>query len=163
MKKTFITGLLIILFFILDNALVSFFAIRHYSPNILFVFIICFSIVNGKWQGLWVGVFSGMLQDIFFYNAFGINSLLNMLVCVIAGSIGVNIFKNKRLIPMVSTLGLSIIKGLGVFAILLILGQQTNYKNIFFNAVYEMVICIFMYKPIYKLYHKNSMKKDWKF
>ena len=163
MKKTFITVLLIILFFILDNALVSFFAIRHYYPNILFVFIICFSIVNGKWQGLWVGVFSGMLQDIFFYNAFGINSLLNMIVCVIAGAIGINIFKNKRLIPMVSTLGLSILKGLGLFAILLILGQQTDYKNIFFNAIYEMVICIFMYKPIYKLYHKNSMKKDWKF
>jgi len=163
MRKIFITGFLILLFFILDNALVPFLAIRHYYPNILFIFIICFSIVNGKWQGLWVGAFSGMLQDIFFYNAFGINSLLNMLVCVIAGAIGVNIFKDKRFIPMVSTLFLSILKGLGLFAIFLILGQHTNYKNIFFNGIYEMVICIFMYKPIYKLYHKKSMKKDWKF
>ena len=163
MKKIFITGLLIILFLLLDNALVPFFAIKHYSPSILFIFIICFSIVNGRWQGLWVGAFSGMLQDIFFYNTFGTNSLLNMLVCVMAGAIGINIFRNKTLIPMISTLILSILKGSGIFAVLLILGQHTDYKNIFFNAIYEMVICIFMYKPIYKLYHKNFMKKDWKF
>ena len=163
MKKIFITGLLIILFFILDNALVPFLAIRHYYPSLLFIFIICFSIVNGKWQGLLVGVFSGMLQDIFFYNAFGINSLLNMIVCVMAGAIGVNIFKSKGLIPIISTFALSILKGLGIFVILLMLGQQTDYKNIFFNGIYEMVICIFMYKPIYRLYHKNFMKRDWKF
>jgi len=163
MKKIFITGLLIILFFILDNAFIPFFAIRHYYPSILFVFIICFSVVNGKWQGLWVGAISGMLQDVFFYNAFGINSLLNMTVCIIAGAIGVNIFKEKRLIPIISTLGLSVFKGLGVYLLLLILGQHTDYKNIFFNATYEMVICVFMYMPIYKLYHKNFMKKDWKF
>jgi len=163
MKKIVITGLLIILFFILDNALVPFFAIGNYYPSILFTFIICFSIVNGRWQGLWVGALSGMLQDIFFYNIFGINSLLNMIVCVIAGAIGINIFKEKKLIPMISTLGLSALKGLGIFLVLLMLGQHTNINNIFINAIYEMIICFFIYRIVYKLYYKNFMKKDWKF
>ena len=163
MKKIFITGLLIILFFILDNTLIPFLAINNYAPNILFVFIICFSIINGKWQGLWVGVFAGILQDIFYYNAFGINSLLNMLVCLVAGEIGVNIFKNKRLIPMLSTFGLSIVKGFGIFVILLVLGRHTDIKNVLYCAIYEMVICLIIYKSIYKLYHKNFMRKDWKF
>jgi len=163
MKKIFVTGLLILLFLILDNACMYFFSIESYYPSLLFVFIICFSIINGKWQGLWVGVFAGLMQDIYFTNAFGINSLLNMVVCIIAGEIGKNIFKNKRLIPVASTFGLTIFKGLGLFLILRIIGQHANIKAVFYDSLYGMVMCLLMYRPIYKLYNKNSMKKEWKF
>ena len=140
-----------------------FLVIYNYYPSVLFVFIISFSIINGKWQGLWVGVFAGILEDIFFGNAFGINCLLNMLLCVLAGEIGLNIFKNKRFVPMASTLGLSVLKGVGIFVILRILGQHTNIYTAFFKAIYEMCICLFLYRPIYKLYHRDYMKKEWKF
>ncbi len=163
MKKIFVTGLLILLFLILDNACMYFLNIESYYPSLLFVFIICFSIINGKWQGLWVGVFAGLLQDIYFLNAFGINSLLNMIVCIIAGEIGKNIFKNKRLIPVASAFGLTIFKGLGLYVILDIIGQHANMGAIFYDALYGMVVCLLMYRPIYKLYNKNSMKKEWKF
>ena len=163
MKKLLITGLLIILLFILDNTVMPFLAIYNYYPSILFVFIMCFSIINGKWQGLWVGVVAGLLQDIFFGNAFGINSLLNMLLCVLAGEIGLNIFKNKRFIPIVSTLGLSVLKGICIYGVLRILGQHTNIYTALYKGIYEMFICLLIYRRMYKLYNRNYMKKEWKF
>ena len=163
MKKLLITGLLIILLFILDNTVMPFLAVYNYYPSVLFVFIMCFSIINGKWQGLWAGVFAGLLQDIFFGSTFGINSLLNMLLCVLAGEIGSNIFKNKRFIPIVATFGLSVLKGISLYIILRILGQQTNIFTAFFKGIYEMCICLLIYRRMYKLYNRNYMKKEWKF
>lgn len=49
-----------------------------------------------------MGVVSGILQDIFFFNGFGVNSLLNLFLCLLASFIGAGIIKTKRLIPVIS-------------------------------------------------------------
>ena len=72
MKKILVLSLLSIVLFVLDNILMPFFAIKTFYPSLLLIFIICYSIVNGKWEGLWLGVFVGLLQDVYFSRGFGI-------------------------------------------------------------------------------------------
>lgn len=163
MKKMIVLMLLCVLFFVFDNTLVPFFAIKGYYPSLLFIFVIFYSINNGSWQGLWIGVFSGLLQDLYFFNGFGINAFSNMLLCVGAGVVGIGIFKEKRLIPVIAALILTLFKGVIVFSILYITKVATPFANILYNSIYAMIISIFMYKPIYRFCQKEYMQKKWSF
>lgn len=163
MKKILTVVLICLLFCILDNAFVPFFAIKGYYPSLLFIFAVCYSIVNGKWEGLWVGVLSGILQDIFFINGFGVHSLINMFICLIAGEIGTNIFKEKSLIPVVSNLLLSLLKGVLIVVVLYMAGITVNFIAVFYSSIYNMVISIILYRLVYNLCQKEYMQRRWKF
>jgi rod shape-determining protein MreD len=162
MKKILLMLICLILF-IFDNTIIPFFSIRTYYPSFLFVFALCYSIINGKWEALWIGVFSGILQDIYFFQGFGINSLVNMIVCIAAAALGENLFKEKFLIPVISTFALGFLKEILVFVILYIAGQQADYKAIVYCSLYGTFIAIFMYSRVYKLSQRPFMKQEWKF
>ena len=163
MKKILVLVLLSVVLFILDNVLMPFFAVRTFYPSLLLIFVICYSIVNGKWEGLWLGVFAGILQDIYFSQGFGINSFTNMIVCIMAGAIGNSIFKEKRIIPVISCFSLILFKGILMWCILYLSGVYVNMSKVFFPAVYDMVLCIFIYKPVYNFCRKDYMQVKWKF
>lgn len=163
MRKVLTLFFICVLFFILDNTLVPFFAIKGYFPSLLLAFCLLYSIFNGSVEGLWLGVFSGMLQDLYFFHGFGINGFTNMLVSAAAGFIGAAIFKEKALIPIMSSLGLSLIKGILVFSILYINNQYMPFSKIIFNSVYNMIIAILMYKWVYRLCQKEYMQRKWSF
>lgn len=163
MKKISVLVLLSFLCLILDNVLMPFFGVYGYYPNITLCFIICYSIVNGSWEGLWLGVACGIVQDIYFVNIFGINAFSNMLICTLAGIIGANIFKEKRLIPVIATFILTILKGVIVVSILYFFKVTADNMAIFYIALYNMVISIFMYKFVLKLCKKEYMQIRWKF
>lgn len=163
MRKVLTLFFICVLFFILDNTLVPFFAIKGYFPSLLLAFCLLYSIFNGSVEGVWLGVFSGMLQDLYFFHGFGINGFTNMLVCAAAGFIGAAIFKEKALIPIISSLGLSLIKGVLVFSILYINNQYMPFSKAIFNSVYNMIIAILMYKWVYRLCQKEYMQRKWSF
>lgn len=152
-----------VLFFILDNALMPFISIKGTYGSLLFTFIISYSIINDYRESAAIGIFSGLLQDLYLFNGIGTNAFTNMLLCLLACKIGKSIFKEKRLIPVLSTLLLNVMKGLMVFAIFFILGIKMELTSIVISSLYSMVISIFMYKKIYKLYQKPWMKKEWNF
>jgi rod shape-determining protein MreD len=163
MKKIFTLFLLCVLFLVLDNTLVPFFAIRGSYPSLLLIFVIFFSVINGSWEGVWAGILSGLLQDVYFFGSFGINAFSNMLICTAAGFIGVGIFKEKGLIPVVSTFALTLIKGIIVFVILYIAKVHTPLDNILYNSLYSMIVSVFMYRWVYRLCQKEYMQRKWSF
>lgn len=163
MRKVFTILFLSILFLILDNAIMPFMSIKGIYPSLLFVFVICYSIINGKIIGVIIGVTSGLLQDVYLSNGIGINMLINMLICVIAAEVGKTIFKDKAIIPVTTCFFLSFLKGILMFCILYILGQRIHINVILYRSLYNMVIGFFMYKRIYKLCEKDFMMKNWKF
>lgn len=148
---------------ILDNVFMPYISINGYYPSLLFVFLICYSINFGIWEGLWMGILVGILQDVFFVNAFGVNSLINMLCGVAAGYIGSNIFKEKIFIPILSTLLLSLFKGIMILSILYILKIYVGIDKVLFNSLYNTIITLFIYKMVYKFGQREYMQKKWKF
>lgn len=163
MKKTVTLVLLSILFCILDNSLMPFLQIKGYYPSLLFVFIICYSIISDTWSGLILGIFCGFLQDIYFCNSLGINMLVNMLMCLLANKVGKNIFKDKFIVPVLSNFFISILKGFLIFVILYILKQRIPIEFVLYTSVYNGIVALFMYKKVYKLCQKDFMIKNWRF
>lgn len=163
MKKVIILVLLSILFFVMDNALMPFIAVKGIYPSIFLVFCILYSIQNGKWEGMWLGVFCGLLQDIFFTGFFGLNGLSNMLICLIAGEIGTKIFKEKRLIPVACCFALTLLKGIILLIVLNHYGVYINIVSVFLVSVYDIVIAALLFKFVYRLCQEDYMQIRWKF
>ncbi|WP_097026081.1 rod shape-determining protein MreD [Clostridium peptidivorans] len=163
MKKILTLAGLTIIMVILDNSVVPFFSIKGFSPSLLFTFIISYSIVNGYSEGLWLGAFAGLFQDIYFANVLGVNALANMICAVISGFIGESIFKEKTLIPVISSFAMSIFKGILVFVILYVIGVGMSFRFVFFNSLYNLFLSIPVYRLTYKLCNKDYMKRKWKF
>jgi rod shape-determining protein MreD len=163
MIKVLVLFALSILMFVIDNFFMPFIGIGGVYPSMLLVFCILFSVQNGKWEGMWLGVFCGLLQDLFFTNVFGLNVITNMTVCLLAGVIGTNIFKDKKFLPVASCFALSFLKGVMIFASLYIIDINMSISRIFFVSVYNMVVAFFMYRSVYDLCQKDYMQIQWKF
>lgn len=163
MKKIIVLTILIFVFTVMDNAVMPFLAVYGYYPSLLFIFALSYSVINDRWSAMIIGIVTGALQDIFFLNFFGVNVLINMLLCILAGEIGRNLFKEKRLMPVLSIFGLIFFKGILIYVILHMMNIQMNIYNVIFQAVYGLVISIFMYKCIFNLCKKDYMIRNWKF
>lgn len=163
MKRVLTLVFLCILFLILDNTLMPLLKINGAYPSLIFTFALCYSVVSSPKDAVIIGIFTGALQDLYFLNGFGINTLTNMLMCLIAAEIGKNIFIEKSLLPIVSSFVLSIIKGLTVFAIMFLIKQYTHIETVLYHAIYNLIVSILMYKFAYKLSQKEYMKKEWRF
>ena len=148
---------------ILDNSLIPFFSIKGAYPSLLFTFAIAYSIINGKEKAIFIGVVSGILQDIFFFHGFGVNSLLNLLLCLLASIIGEGIVKNKRLIPVVSIFCITIIKYMGIFLMFYLLDINIQFSKSIIMATYNGVAMFFIYKLVMNVYDDEYSKQRWRF
>lgn len=163
MKKIITVFSLSLLFLILDNALMPFIAVKGVYPSLLFTFAICYSIINGCWSAVFVGIFSGVLQDIYLINGIGISLLINMLSCLLAAKIGETIFKDKSIIPIATCFLLTFLKGVSIFVLLYALGQHVYFRVILYRSIYSILVAFFMYRRVYNLCQKNFMIKNWRF
>ena len=161
--KKIVLILICILLFVLDNSVMPFLGIGGVYPSLLFVFVILVSTINGYWDAIILGSISGILQDIYFTHIFGVNALINLILCLIAAYIGDTIIKNRIIIPVATVAGLTAVK----FIIILIIGKSlalnVPIENIFIMVIYNVVMAIVMYSWVSKITNRNLMKKTWKF
>ena len=148
---------------ILDNSLIPFFSIHGGYPSLLFTFSIAYSLVNKKEKSVFIGIVGGILQDIFFFNGFGVNCFLNLLLCFLASIIGEGMIKNKRMVPVVSMFIITILKYMGVFSIFYILNIKLEISNIIYMALYNALVMFFGYKYIINIYDDEYTKQRWRF
>lgn len=111
-----------------------------------------------------LGILAGAFQDLYFSKWIGINMLSNMVICLLAAEIGKSIFKDKSIVPIVSTFFLSFIKGLFVLGVLFLLRVKTaGITVVLYKALYDMVISVLLYRFVFKLSETKTMKKEWRF
>ncbi len=160
--KRIILILVSIILLILDNTLAPFLSIHGNYPSLLFVFAISYSIINGEIEGIIIGIISGLLQDIFFFQGFGINTLINMWICFIAGFIGEGIWREKKLIPIVSIFIGTILKFTLVYFILYFFEINVDLIKGVYVAIYNSIFMLITYGLVYKIYNKDGKEFSWR-
>jgi rod shape-determining protein MreD len=163
MAKRIVLITVSIILLILDNALAPFIAIKGAWPSLLFIFAISYSVINGKREGVLIGVISGLLQDIFFYKLLGVNALINMLCCLGAGFVGEGIWRDKKLVPVITIFVGTILKYLGVFIIFSAFHISMSFLRGGITALYNSIIMLLAYKTILKFFDREDMRKAWRF
>ena len=78
--KRLILILISICLLVIDNTILPYYSINGVFPSLLFVFAIAYSIICGSEEAIFIGIVSGLLQDIFFFKGFGKNLFLCLLL-----------------------------------------------------------------------------------
>ena len=162
MKRIIIIAISLFLL-ILENTILPSYSIMQGYPSILFVFAIAFSIINGKEDAMFIGIVSGLLQDLFFINGFGINLLVNFLLCLLVAKIGEGIFKNNRVIPVISCLILSILKIVMIAILFIPFAKKINLNMAVMSALLNTIVMVIGYKFVLTTSKKYWKKDEWRF
>lgn len=156
----FIIGIVLL---IIDNSILPLFPIGGTWGSLLFTFVICYSIITGPWEALFIGVYSGILQDIFFGTGFGINCFFNMLICLLVSKVGETIFKHRKTVPVLIVLGATLLKYLSIYVILYLLNTSIYLENLVIMTLINTLFAFIFYRKIYNFTEKPFMKIPWKF
>lgn len=161
--KKIIIVLFSILLVILDNTILPFLSIGGGTISLLFVFMISYSIILGEEEAVFIAVVSGFLQDIFFHSGVGINAFANLIICVIAAKIGQNIFRSKKLIPIITCFFVYILKVVLVGIILVFFNTRINLMGSLLSGVYNTIIMLLVYGTIFNFFDEDYGKSSWRF
>ena len=162
MKRIIVIAISLFLL-ILENTILPSYSIMQGYPSILFVFAIAFSIINGKEDAMFIGIVSGLLQDLFFINGFGINLLVNFLLCLLAAKIGEGIFKNNRIIPVITCLIISILKIIMIAILFILFDEKINLNIAVMSALLNTIVMVIGYKFVLTTSKKYWKKDEWRF
>lgn len=161
--KKWILILICLFLLIIDNSLMPFLSIKGAYPSLLFIFAVAYSIISGRKEAIIIGVISGVLQDIYFSQIFGLNALINMLICLISAVIGENIYIEKKFVPTVAIVFLYLVKILGIGIIFKLINKSINMEIGMYTSLYSGVIMFLVYNSVLRLCDIDNKKKSWRF
>jgi rod shape-determining protein MreD len=167
-KKYTLFFLISIFLVILQQAVFSRISIFGAAFDVVFVYIVCFSIVRDNIEGLIIALFTGIIRDCFFPAAFGINTVVFIITAFSIGYLEKRIYKDTIIVPVIFTFFATITKGLLYFSYFYIISYKFDFiKNVIYIVVLESIInciiSIYIYKLILKVYSMGIFKNEWKF
>lgn len=167
-KKYIFIFLISIILCVMQQAVFSRIVIFNVSFDIVLVFIICFTLLNKENESFIFVIFCGLIRDSFFPYIFGINSILYIISFFTIILINKRIYRNAIIIPIFITFLLSIFKGLLYFAYFYISSIKFDFFTvtnsvILYEALYNSIASILVYRLVKKVLNLKIMKQDWKF
>ena len=82
MKRRIVTVLIILIGFLFQCTVFKTLSIGSISPNLMVIITSSFGFMKGKKEGLWVGFFCGLLEDIFYGRLLGMHAVIYMYIGV---------------------------------------------------------------------------------
>ncbi len=158
-----VLGLIIIINSIIQTTLIPFFPILGYIPNINLVTIIIIAFLRGRYYGGFFGLITGLIQDILFARALGVNGLIYFLLGFSIGSIQEGLNNDNVVIPMVfSALG-TIIYNFLFFTFMFFLARNIQLsiaiRNIFsLEILYNTILSFLLFKMYSKIFVVPSLR-----
>ena len=159
MRRKIVLFIIITICFVLQTTLFKAFAIASISPNLLIIAVSSFGFMRGKKEGLWIGLFSGLLIDIFCGNYLGVYALIYMYIGYINGFFQKRFYPDDIKLPMLLIGGSDLIYNLFVYFIMFLLRGRFRFlyylKSIIIpDFVYTMVVSILLYLLFLKINQK---------
>lgn len=160
-----ITIIIFILLYLLQVNFFSWFTIAGISPNLFIILIMFLGLFGGKRLGIPMGIFLGLVLDLFISNKIGITSIMLGVVGISAGILDKNFSKDSRITIILMTSGITAIYEIGLY-ILNYFIISINFeilpfiKILLIEILYNDIIIIILYPLLQKVgnYIENSFR-----
>ncbi|WP_432664231.1 rod shape-determining protein MreD [Wukongibacter baidiensis] len=141
--------------FILQSTIFQYFRIGGILPNTALLIVVTISILYGRKRGVMTGIIAGLLQDLFFGKAIGINILIYSSIGYIIGGVENKVFKDNLVTPFLFILSTTIYYHSIYFVFMHFLRQPVNYLTVLksvvmIEVVYNLVVGIVFYRIFYR-------------
>ena len=155
--RIFVLCLTEIVLLVLDKSFIPFFDFNGYYPSLFALYFCVYSLNNEKYNVTLFSIFVGFFQDVFFYNGFGINILLNLIVGLILSKLSNKYNKNKFIVyVLLITFSLMFKSLLITLYINIVLKININVSVFYYEFLYTFVLVLFMY-PIFNSIFKSKL------
>lgn len=156
MLTAFVTGLVVIIAFLLQSSFFPSITLLDISPNVLLMVTVCFGFMRGKRFGILIGFFSGLLIDVFFGPIFGINALVYMFIGYFNGHLYKVFFDEEIKVPMLLVAVSDLIYGVVFYAIQFAVRSRFAFPSyltgvILPECIYTVVLTLLLYRLLHKI------------
>ncbi|MDR2183998.1 MAG: rod shape-determining protein MreD [Clostridiales bacterium] len=162
-----VVSFIVLVNFILQSTWFSYFALFDTIPNTALIIVVTYAMLRGDVEGAILGFCVGFLADIFFGRVIGVSALLMMFTGYFAGKPFRDFFKENYIAPII-LVGLASLGYEFMFYVLnFLLMGRTDFPRylgqiILPVAVYNLVICVFIYRMIYGINRKLEAREEKK-
>lgn len=165
MKRKFSEIGLIFGFYILQVTLFNYIMIGGIAPNLLIILPVFFGLLKGKKEGMFVGIFSGFIYDIFFSGLLGFTMLIYTVIGYICGMFFNQYEESNFIIPLFLTAAGTFSYGFLSFVVQFLLHNRIIadffiIRIIMPEVVYTVIVALIIYKPIRLLNNILDKKKS---
>ncbi len=156
MRRKISIIIIVIICFLLQSTVFKALSFASISPNLLIVVVSSFGFMRGRKEGMWIGLFCGLLLDLFFGPVFGFYTLVYMVIGYVNGMFRKIFYPDDIKLPMVLILGSDLVLNMIIF-LLLFLPRQKVYLDYYLlhlmipEMVYTLVVTIPLYFIILKV------------
>ena len=161
MRYFIIVGI-VILNFLFQSTIFQYFSIMGVVPNTSLIIIVSFALLSGKRTGAILGLCIGLLQDIFFCDVIGVNTLIYFIIGYLIGLTNQKVFKENMFLPFAFTGFATVFYHIVYFFFMYFLSVDVQFVNIIKNIIiievfYNSALSVFVYKQILKMYIEPRM------
>ena len=164
MKRKIIVALMILISFLLQSTVFKALAIGSISPNLLVVLTSSFGFMRGKKEGLWVGFFCGLLEDIFYGRLLGMHAVMYMYIVYVNGYFNRIFYGEDIKLPIFLISVSELAYGLGTYAVMFLMRSRFAFfyyltRIILPELVYTVILTLVFYRIIYSV-NRNLEKNS---
>lgn len=165
--RILITGLLLIFNMTIQSTMLQAIQIRGVLPNTAIIIIVSYALLRGSLEGAMVGLFAGLLQDLFFGTSIGFYACLGMLSGYFIGKLHQNFYRENYILPLLFCAATTFCYETIVYCVGFLFNGKLNYFIYFHSlilpeTVYTSVFSIFIYRLLFGINDYLELKERYK-
>ncbi|MCI9008258.1 MAG: rod shape-determining protein MreD [Lachnospiraceae bacterium] len=159
MKHKFVVTGIILVSFLLQSTVFQTLSLGSICPNLMVVVTSSFGFMKGKKEGLWVGFFCGLLEDIFYGRLLGMHAMIYMYIGYANGYFNHIFYEDDIKLPIFLIAVSELVYGLGTYVIMFMMRSRFAFayymiRIIFPELLYTIVVTLVFYRVIYAVNRK---------
>ena len=165
MKRKIVIFILIIICFLLQCTVLKQFSFANVVPNLLIVVTSSFGFMRGKKEGMYVGLISGMLIDLFFCEIYGFYTLLYMYIGFVNGFFKNMFYDDDIKLPMILITGSDFVYGCIIYVCSFLLRGRFDtwyyFKSVIIpEVIYTVIVTLIFYRIIRRIFDYKGNRID---
>ncbi|HSL86539.1 MAG TPA: hypothetical protein VK861_06365 [Bacteroidales bacterium] len=148
---------------LIDQTIIPFLSVYDSYGSVLFTFFGLFAMMTDYDDAILVAVIAGVMQDLFFPYAFGLNTIINLFIYLGLSKVGLTLKEGRKTIPVLFVTLAQGAKTIVMLLILFIFGIRGHYISVFVTPLYTLVIGMVIYRIVVAYSRIPVVKKEWRF
>ncbi len=164
MLRKFVVFIFILGCFVLQCSVFSSLAFAGIIPNLMVILTSSFGFMRGEREGLVIGFFCGLLNDVFFGSFLGFYALLLMYIGFLNGKFSRIFYPEDIKLPLALIIASDLSYGMLCYILMFLLRGRLQFTYYFVHvilpeALYTIVVTLFLYPLVLKVNEKLEARE----
>ncbi len=164
MKRKIVMFIIMLVFFLLETAVLPMITILSAVPNLLLIFTAAMGFMQGKKEGMMVGFTAGLLIDLSYESVFGVNALIFLCIGYVSGCFADIYFDEDVKIPLLLVTGGDLFLNIIVYIREFLLRGKLNLGGYLMQVIIPEIVStviftLLLYRLLYLINHSMVEKE----